>query len=350
MSKLNKTCRLHFLHMVLAIMIALLGLSSSGEAAEAKISAGLAHTLMINSDGTLWAWGTNNDGQLGDGTGVDSPTPRLVNSDTNWVAVSASRHSSAIKSDGTLWGWGWNSSGELGDGTTTNRWSPVQIGTDTTWVSVSAGTNQTLAIKSDGTLWAWGNNYFGQLGDGTSGSGSDKWSPVQIGTDTDWLSVSSGSAHTVAIKTDGTMWAWGYNIFGQLGNNSSDSNPHPTPVKVGTDNNWVSASAGGYHTLALKSDGTIWAWGSNSNGQLCNGTIDTNPHPTPVKVQPRIGRGSQPAAVIRSQFYPTGISWRGVSTATGRSVKEQQQTDPVCITLPVLTTSGLQLPQVQITP
>ncbi|MCI5195002.1 MAG: hypothetical protein D3919_01975, partial [Candidatus Electrothrix sp. AW5] len=123
------------------------------------------------------------------------------------VAAGAN-HTVIIKDDGSLWAWGTNGHGQLGDGTTINKNSPVQIGTDIDWQAVAAGYYHTVALKTDGSLWAWGTNGHGELGDGTT---SQRNSPVHIGTDTDWQAVAAGYYHTVALKTDGTLWAWGYN-------------------------------------------------------------------------------------------------------------------------------------------
>ena len=185
--------------------------------------------------------------------------------------VTAGQTSSiAIKVDGTLWAWGNNSYGQLGDGTTEVKNKPNQIDTATGWASVSSGAFHTIAIKTDGTLWAWGGNTDGQLGDGTNVS---KNTPTKIGTATNWASVSAGTYHTLAIKTDGTLWAWGSNEFGHLGDGTSRAKN--APIQIGRDTNWVSVSAGSYHTLAIKSDGTLWAWGRNEFGQLGDGTTDT---------------------------------------------------------------------------
>jgi YD repeat-containing protein len=157
----------------------------------------------------------------------------------------------AVKTDGTLWAWGYNGFGELGDGTTTQRVTPVQVGTDTRWASVAAGQWHTVAVKTDGTLWAWGNNSYGQLGDGTT---TQRHAPVQVGIDTNWASVAgsvaAGYGHTVATKTDGTLWAWGYNASGQLGNGTTTQ--RVTPMQVGTDTHWASVAAGFYHTIGLR--------------------------------------------------------------------------------------------------
>lgn len=232
---------------------------------------GLTHSMGIKSDGTLWAWGDNSAGQLGDGTLAGKLTPIQIGSDNKWVnLVCGSNHTVAIKSDGTLWAWGANGFGELGDGSTTGRTSPVQIGTDNKWVNIAGGRNHTVAIKSDGTLWAWGRNVAGELGDGTT---TQRTSPVQIGTDIKWLSIAGGGAHTVALKSDGTLWTWGYNGYGQLGNGGTTDSY--APAQLGTDTKWVAIACGEYHTAARKSDGTLWGWGANSYGEVGNGTATT---------------------------------------------------------------------------
>ena len=143
------------------------------------------------------------------------------------TVAAGSQHSVAIHPDGTLWAWGGNHNGQLGDGTATDRTAPVQVGTDTHWASAAAGNFHSLAIKTDGTLWTWGSNASGQLGDGTT---TDRTDPVQVGTDTNWASVSGGDSHTIALKTDGTVWGWGWNGFGPLGEASTA--PQNTPQLI----------------------------------------------------------------------------------------------------------------------
>src|SRR3989338_2030534 len=162
------------------------------------------------------------------GESSESSEVNAMPASTNWSSVSAGEHhTAAIKTDGTLWAWGYNASGRLGDGTTTtNRTAPTQIGTATTWSSVSAGYYHTTAIKTDGTLWAWGyNELYGQLGDGTT---TNRTTPIQIVAETTWSSVSAGYYHTTAIKTDGTLWAWGYNASGRLGDGTTTDKTTPT--------------------------------------------------------------------------------------------------------------------------
>jgi hypothetical protein len=231
-----------------------------------SIAAGY-HTVSLKRDGTLWAWGDNSCGQLGDGTTTEQTTPKQVGPDTDWASVAAGWFFTvAVKTDGTLWAWG---SGQLGDGTATRQTTPKQVGTASDWASVAAGFAHTVAIKTDGTLWTWGSNTSGELGQATTTV------PKQVGTHRNWASTAVARGFfgfTVAVKTDGTLWAWGGNWAGQLGYDPSLAPVQPVPLQVGPDTDWASVAAGSGHTVALKRDGTLWAWGSNDWGQLGDGT------------------------------------------------------------------------------
>ena len=231
--------------------------------------------------GSLWVWGDNWAGQLADNTVVRKSSPvQTVSGGTNWKQVSCNSASvAAIKTDGTLWLWGSNSNGLLGDNTTTSKSSPVQtISGGTNWKQVSRGWRHTAAVKTDGTLWIWGHNSSpnngtatGQLGDNTT---TDKSSPIQtVAGGTNWKQVSCGGAHTAAIKTNGTLWTWGRNTSGELGDNTVANKSSPVQTVAG-GTNWkqVSCSGGGSNTAAIKTDGTLWLWGDNSEGQLGDNT------------------------------------------------------------------------------
>ncbi|MBI5912998.1 hypothetical protein HY839_00990 [Candidatus Azambacteria bacterium] len=301
------------------------------------ISAGLAHSLALKSDGTVWAWGRGNSGQLGNGTlifydGLAKQVPGL----NNIAAIAAGgNYSLALKSDGTVWGWGANYYGQLGDGTTTQQLTPIQVYGLTGIVALAAGDYHSLALKSDGTVWGWGYNFVGQLGDGTAAT---RLIPVQVkglggtGFLTDVIAITTGQNHSLALKSDRTLWGWGRNDFGQLGDGTTNHRYTPiqstligiTVISAKTDYSFALKSDGtvwgwglnfGYlgigtnsyretlpvqviglteitalatgsgHSLALKSDGTVWGWGENSWGQIGDGTAATRLIPVQVLME-----------------------------------------------------------------
>lgn len=235
------------------------------------VSLGFYHSVALETDGTVWAWGWNGLGTVGDGTTIERIAPVLVGSGFSAIAAGEG-HSFALRPDGSMWGWGYNEFGQLGDGTTTNRLAPVPLGTG--FARVAAGYHHSVAIKADGTLWSWGDNMYGQLGDGSPG----RTLPAQVGADTNWSSVAAGWYHTAAIKADGSLWTWGGNASGQLGDGTTAG--RSAPARVGTG--YASVSVGLNHTAAIKTDGTLWTWGHNGWGQLGDGTKTTRTTPTQV--------------------------------------------------------------------
>ncbi len=245
------------------------------------ISVGYNHSAAIKADGTLWSWGKNSDGQLGNQGIVEQDEPAQEYSQSSeWSRVSAGKeYSIALKTDNTLWGWGNNKYSQIGNAKYKERRQPTQEDTKATdWATISAGANHSVAIKIDGTLWSVGINDSGELGDASNDSNS---SFTQEDTNsTDWSSVSAGFNHTAAIKANGELWLWGNNYYGQLGDGTTTNKNRPTQIT----GSWMSVSCGKYFTIAIKSDGTLWAWGYNAYDQLGLGEdLDDKNIPTEVK-------------------------------------------------------------------
>jgi len=259
--------------------------------AGAKVSAGGYHTCAIKQDGSLWCWGRNDYGQLGDGTYSDRTTPVQITSGVSSVALGL-YYTCAVKTDGSLWCWGDNYYGQIGDGTSgwgINKNTPVQIMSSGV-SSVALGGAHTCAVRTDGSLWCWGRNDYGQLGDGTW---TDKNTPVQI-MSSGVSSVALGDFHTCAVRTDGSLWCWGYNYYGQLGDGTWTNKN--TPVQI-MSSGVSSVALGGYHTCAVKTDGSLWCWGRNNYGQLGDGGGWKN---TPVYIMD-LGSGGGGAPSIRDE-------------------------------------------------
>ena len=239
-----------------------------------SISNQFYHSLALKTDGSIWGWGRNIYGSTGHGTASGyTLVPTKIGTDSDWVEIGTVFGGGiALKSNGTLWSWGYNGFGATGQGTTSgNTLAPTQIGTDTDWSTImKVGRSHTFAIKTDGTLWTWGSN-----GDYRTGLGTDSGTtttPTQVGTDTDWSYIGNAmDSSSFAIKTDGTLWAWGLGNNGILGLGATTSN-RQVPTQVGTDTDWKLVTSHGFHSFALKTDGTLWGTGSSAWGKLGNGT------------------------------------------------------------------------------
>jgi hypothetical protein len=287
------------------------------------VAAGGTFTLAVRN-GTVLAWGSNSEGQLGDGTLDRHLIPMPVSTLTNVTRVSAGfHHSLALKSDGTVWAWGDNSEGQLGNGTHNDRRQPVQVSILTGVTDISAGDMFSLALRSDGTVWAWGDNVKGQLGDGTF---EDRLRPVKVPGLVNVVQVAAGARHGLALRSDGVAFGWGSNSSGQLGDGTRDSRVVPgrvtflaviTQITAGSNSThalsngqpywWGSMcpadcaitdgppelhpvgltgvtriASGAYHHLAVRFDGTLWSWGVNDDGQLGDGTRNNRDDPVLV--------------------------------------------------------------------
>ena len=293
--------------------------------AQWQVSAGWEHTMGIRPDGTLWAWGNRAHGRLGDGfTGTAATaqgTPIRVGNDSDWVAVAAGfEHTTGIRADGSLWAWGNRAHGRLGDEFTgtaaTAQGTPIRVGIESDWVAVSAGEQHTVGIRADGSLWAWGNRAHGRLGDEFTGTAATaQGTPIRVGNDSDWVAVSAGAAHTMGIRADGSLWAWGNRGLGRLGLGVSTVGSQSTPARVGIASDWVAVSAGAQHTMGIRADGLLWAWGNGAHGRLGNGHSGTiaSTHTTHI----RVGTDSDWVAVSADWEHTVGIRADGSLWAWG---------------------------------
>jgi alpha-tubulin suppressor-like RCC1 family protein/sugar lactone lactonase YvrE len=311
---------------------------------------GISHTAAVKRDGTLWTWGSNAYGQLGNGVPTSALLPTRVGSGTDWLTVACgANHTVAIKGNGELWAWGNNDSGQVGNGT----WglnpvtAPVRIGTDTDWASVGGGHTHTLAIKRNGELWAWGNNANGRLGDGTTVS---RTTPTRIGTDSDWASVAGALSHSLGIKRGGALFAWGGNANGQLGIGSQSDQPAPAQVMVGAGG-WKAIACAGSSSIGVMQDGSLWTWGLNSSGQLGDGATWQRTAPGRLGLDSdwaAVGSGGSHQAAVKSDgtlwtwgANPYGQLGDGTTTTSTVPVRFGNATDYVSVACLTNHTAGL---------
>lgn len=286
-----------------------------------NISVSNTHALGVRANGTLWSWGNNNCGQLGTNNITSRSSPGTVaGGGTTWSNVGTGTDFSAgVKTDGTLWTWGASGFG-VGGGGTINRSSPgTTSGGGTNWSAVQAGHCQMIGLKTDGTLWTWGYNQQGGLGIGYSGFGTQRISPVTTaGGGTTWCAIGNGSRSNAGIKTDGTLWTWGENLCGQLGEGTTTSRNSPGTV-AGGGTTWCfvsTVSVCGRHRLAIKTDGTLWSWGNNDGGQLGDGSAAGTHRSSPGTVA---GGGTTWCTASSGNYHSGAIKTDGTLWTWGKN-------------------------------
>jgi len=312
------------------------------------VAGGGNHSIFVKNDGTVWSCGFNSAGQLGDGTTINKSAPVQVS--PAWggsitAVAGGERHSLFLKSDGTVWACGLNLSGQLGDGTTITKTVAIQVSGLTGITAVAAGHVHSLFLKNDGTVWACGSNGNGQLGDGTT---SDKSTPVQVGGLTGITALSAGRYHSLFLKNDSTVWACGSNVYGQLGDGTTIKRTTAVQLNTAWGESITAVAAGGYHSLFLKNDGTAWACGWNINGQLGDGTnVDKL---SPVQVSPvwggsitAVAAGGWHSLFSKNNNTAWGCGWNGdgqLGDGTGINKMTPVQVTGLC----ALQTSLITLP------
>lgn len=259
----------------------------------AELATGADHTCAIRADRTLWCWGADSDGQLGNGAVTGAQQSPVQVPGAGWASVTASStHTCAIRGDGSLWCWGGDDSGQLGNADAGSADVPQQVGAETTWQRVSAGDAHTCATRIDGTLWCWGSDASGQLGNVNTGSQQE---PSGV-PGTTWIDVSAGEAHTCAVQSDGMLACWGSGTDGRIGDGEMLDRSSPANIPS-SGAAWKSVTVGRDHTCATRTDGTLWCWGGNSTGQL--------------------GMGDAMARLAPTEVIASGVDWNDARVIAG---------------------------------
>ena len=301
-----------------------------------QVAASYNHSMVIDTDYKVFVWGSNYSGQLGNNSGSNQLTPVYINDldDIETIAGSMnssdSNHSLAVTTSGIVWAWGYNNVGQLGIGESgASRYTPVEVSGIKDIIDVDAGTQHSLALQDDGTVWAWGYNMNGQLGNGSGGGGYDSNEPVEVGNLSEVSAIACGGNHSLALKNDGTVWAWGNNSDGQLGTGDTIENHYPIqvigPDYIGYLEDIIAIAAGDKHSLALKSDGTVWAWGANSYGELGQNSNMTSYYMYPVQVKGVNGSGFLTGITEIAAGYQHSLALKSNGTIVGWGKNDNSQ-------------------------
>lgn len=286
------------------------GGTSGGNAFVIQVAAGLQHTLALGTGGRYWAWGRNTYGEIGDGSATNRPSPVRVAIENVAALEAGNSASMALKTDGTVMSWGYNGDGWLGDGSTTNRLVPGPVSGLSGIRKLSFKYGHALALAGDGTVWAWGSNHEGQLGDGSFASRSVPIRVASLAGGSPVVNVVAGVNHSMALRSDGTVWAWGSNAAGKLGNAANVQSL--TAQAVVQLSNIDAIAAGHDHSLALRNDGTVWVWGDGMLGQF--GTGNRSQSSTPAQV-PGL---SDIRAIAAGRFFSLALKGNGTVWVWGQ--------------------------------
>jgi alpha-tubulin suppressor-like RCC1 family protein len=287
------------------------------QVSEVRLATGQTHACRVVS-GALSCWGEDDDGRLGVSPSSAPGQGPVSVAGGNWLVPAAGeRHSCALSADGEVSCWGANDLGQLGSGDRTASVAPRVVALPTAAIDVRTSFNHSCAVLSDASLWCWGDNLEGQLGLADRYPGDARLSPVQVGSDKDWVFVAPGQGHTCGIRSPGALYCWGRNTDAQIGQGASEPQQYRAPTRVGSDSDWVEVAAGQGTSCARKRDKTLYCWGSSGSGLLSLG--DLEPHPTPTRV-PNFDDWS---GLASATFHTCGLRAGGEIWCAGRNTEGQ---------------------------